>query len=144
MDALKVEVIRECLQDSFANRTNFPQEVKRLAANEIERYEADLVRLCKTYYTGSGETHVEPLPLADSGAVADRFAADELKAALLAVQRREIDYPEFLRRAIAAGIANYVVFLNQWRIIYLGRHGDLHVEDLPKPNVEIPAPEKSR
>ena len=133
MEALKVATIRECIQDSFAGRTNFPQEVRKLAANGFERYEADLVRLCKTFYTVSGETHVESLPLTESGTVADRFAADELKAALLAIQRREIDYPEFLRRAIAAGIASYVVFLNEWRTIYLGRHGDFHVEDLSKP-----------
>lgn len=133
MDASKVAMIRECIQDSFAGRTSFPQEVRKLAANGIERYEADLVRLCKTFYTTSGEAQVESLPLTESGTVTDRFAVDDLKAALLAVQHREIDYPEFLRRAIAAGSASYVVFLNQWRTIYLGRHGDFHVEDLPKP-----------
>lgn len=133
MDSSKVEIIKECVQDSFAGRTSFPQEVKRLAANGIERYEADLTRLSKTFYAASGEAHVEPLPLANPGAVAARFSTNDLKAALLAVQHREIDYPEFLRRITAAGIASYVVFLNEWRTIYLGRHGDFHVEDLPKP-----------
>jgi hypothetical protein len=93
MDASKVAMIRECIQDSFAGRTSFPQEVRKLAANGIERYEADLVRLCKTFYTTSGEAQVESLPLTESGTVTDRFAVDDLKAALLAVQHREIGLP---------------------------------------------------
>jgi uncharacterized protein YbcV (DUF1398 family) len=133
MDSRKLSVMQECVRDSFANRTTFPEEVKRLLAAAFERYEADLLQLHKTFYTASGEAGVESLPLTGGGAIADRFSAEDLKSALLAVQRREIDYPEFLRRSIAAGVANYVVFLSDGRTIYLGRHGDFHIEDFPKP-----------
>lgn len=124
-------VIQECTQGSFNGSMTFEEVVRRLGAAGVERYEADLVRMEKTYYGRSGETERETLPLQDPPAVAERFSEEGVKQALRAVQQREIGYPEFLRRILAAGATGYSVFLEGRRAIYFGRLGDVYVERFP-------------
>jgi hypothetical protein len=52
-----------------------------------------------------------------------------LVAAIRAAQADEIRYPEFLKRAVAAGTAAYWAFLTGKRVIYFGRNGEFHVEE---------------
>jgi uncharacterized protein YbcV (DUF1398 family) len=52
-------------------------------------------------------------------------------AAITAIQRRVIAYPEFLRLIMAAGTASYSVFLNGRKVIYFSRNGEFHVEPFP-------------
>lgn len=124
-------VIQECTKGSFESTMTFPEVVQRLSAAGVERYEVDLIRLEKTCYGRSGETEREPLPLQEPPAVAERFSEAGVKQALHAVQQREIEYPEFLRRILAAGATGYSVFLEGRRAIYFGRLGDFHVEPFP-------------
>jgi uncharacterized protein YbcV (DUF1398 family) len=109
----------------------FPETVQRLLADNVERYRADLVRLEKTYYAPDGQTHVVPLPLAGGPAIAGDFSIAGVKEALLAIQGKKIDYPEFLRRIMAAGTTSYSVYLLGRKAIYVGRAGDFHVEQFP-------------
>lgn len=128
---IDTSVIHECTDGSFHRNMPFPQVVQRLVVAGFERYEADLVRLEKTYYMPSGASHVEPSPFSPAAPVAESFAQDQITAALRAIQRNAIDYPEFLRRIMAAGCVNYGVFLRGKRAIYWGRDGDFHVEWFP-------------
>lgn len=124
-------VIRECTERSFAGTIRFPEVVERLGAVGVERYTADLTRLEKTVYDASGESFVEPLPLADAPPVADDFSAPGVLKALADVQQGRIGYPEFLRRIMAAGVASYGVFLGGRRALYVSRRGEVHVERFP-------------
>lgn len=85
--------------------------MQRLGAIGVEWYDADLVRLAKIYYGVSGDTHEEAMPLEEAPAIAEEFAEAGVREALAAVQRREIGYPEFLRRIMRAGTVGYSVFL---------------------------------
>lgn len=124
-------VIRECTERSFAGTIRFPEVVERLGAVGVERYTADLTRLEKTAYGVSGESFVEPLPLADAPPVADDYSAAGVREALADVQQGKIGYSEFLRRIMTAGVASYGVFLGGRRALYVSRRGEVHVERFP-------------
>jgi uncharacterized protein YbcV (DUF1398 family) len=97
----------------------------------VERYDADLTRLEKMHYGIAGETHAEIIPLSEAPVVPTEFSADGAQSAITSIQRREIQYPEFLRQIMAAGTASYSVYLNGRKAIYFGRNGDFHVEPFP-------------
>ena len=124
-------VARECGRLSMAGAIDFPEVVRRLGAAGVERYRADLAAMGKRYYTADGQACDEPLPLPDPPPVADAFSGPAVVEALRAVQGRAIDYPEFLRRVMRAGVVAYEVYLSGRRAIYLGRRGEFHVETFP-------------
>jgi len=131
MMVLDSPVLQECTQGSFDGTMTFPEVVQRLGAIGVERYDVDLARLAKTTYGGSGESAEEALPLKDAPRIADDFSEAGVRDALALSQRREIGYPEFLRRIMAAGAVSYSVFLKGRRAIYFGRKGDFWVERFP-------------
>ncbi len=124
------QMLHDCLELAFEGKLTFPETIRRMAADGIERYHADLVRLEKTHYRGAS-SHSEPMPLTSAPAVPDEFRVSEVKDALAAIQQRQIQYPEFLRRVMAAGVSDYTVYLNSRKAIYTGRAGDSYVELFP-------------
>jgi uncharacterized protein YbcV (DUF1398 family) len=124
-------VLHECLAEAFAGRMTFPETVGRMLEIGVERYDADLTRLEKTHYGVDGATHLEAMPLTEVPAVPVEFSAGAVQAAIEAIRERQIEYPEFLRRVMAAGTASYSVYLNGRKAIYFGRNGDFHVEPFP-------------
>jgi uncharacterized protein YbcV (DUF1398 family) len=75
-----------------------------------------------------GQTHVErmTLPLAP---IAEQFSLPSVIAAIRGAQTDAIRYPEFVKRATAAGVIAYWSFLTGKRVLYFGRQGEFHVED---------------
>ena len=126
------QILHECTALAFQNKITFPETVKRLAETGVERYCADLVKLEKFYHSLEGSSHVEPLPLTNAPKIHKAFSSQGVKDAIAAIHQGRINYPEFLRRIMAAGVVYYDVFLRGRRIIYTGRDGDFHVEDFPK------------
>jgi uncharacterized protein YbcV (DUF1398 family) len=124
-------VLHDCLTRALAGRITFPETVGKMLEIGVERYTADLTRLEKMHYGSDGATHPEAIPLTDAPAVPAEFSNEGVQAAIEAVRRREIEYPEFLRRVMAAGTAGYSVYLNGRKAVYFGRNGDLHVEPFP-------------
>ena len=125
------QILAECEVLAFKGKASFPEIARKLEFAGVERYCADLVRLEKFYYSKDGMTLTEPIPLKDGPAIGGLFLSGELKAAILAAQEGKINYPEFLRRVMKAGVVFYDVFINGRRIIYTGREGDFHVEPFP-------------
>lgn len=125
------KVLDECLAAAFAGRMTFPEAVAKMAATGVERYDADLTRLRKTHYGVDGGVHIAAIPLADAQAVPAEFSPAGVQAAIEAIRGRNIDYPEFLRRVMAAGTSSYSVYLQGGKAIYFGRLGDFHVEPFP-------------
>ncbi len=124
-------VLRDCNELAFQNKIAFPEYVRRLDAVNVERYCANLVRLDKIYYSSNGQVHTEHMPLKNPPVIAESFMHDQVKAAISQAQQRKIDYPEFLRRIMSAGVVYYDVFVKGRKTIYTGRNGDFHVENFP-------------
>lgn len=102
-----------------------------MAETGVERYCADLVTFQKIIYSADGHNHTVALPLTNPPAIAQDFSAPAVVDAILAIQKGQIDYPEFLRRIMKAGTVFYDVFIQGGKTIYVGRNGDFHVETFP-------------
>lgn len=131
MDA---NVFRECLTLAMSDKMTFPETVRRMSETGVERYDADLTRLEKRHYAGDSSTHIEPMRLSDVPEIRREFSGEGVREAIGAIGRREIDYPEFLRRIMVAGTVSYSVYLEGRRAIYFGRNGDFHIEPFPTAN----------
>lgn len=128
---MNLDLLHKSLHDSENGTATFPQVVATLVAAGCEGYYKDLARREITYYLSDGSTHTERLSVA-SLSIPEVFDETALIDALRAAQRDEIRYPEFIIRAVKAGVAAYRVYINGRRVIYLGRKGDLHVEHFPQ------------
>jgi len=124
------QTIHDVLTETHAGRMTFPQVVQRLLAAGVESYLVDLRSGQDTVYLNEDTTLTAPLHL-DYGAIAQEFSKPGIIAAIRAAQRDEIRYPEFMRRAAAAGVVAYWAMLTGKRVIYFGRQGDTHVEWFP-------------
>lgn len=58
---MDTQVIEEATSCSLQGTITFGEVVKNLLAIGVESYDADLVRMEKTYYMPNGETHLEEL-----------------------------------------------------------------------------------
>ena len=122
------KILSECTRLAFANQITFPESIKRMAATGVERYCADLVKLEKYIYSADGQCHVEPMPLKEAPPIALQFSGPQVQEAIKAIQQGSIDYPQFLRLIMKAGVVYYDTFIDGRRVIYTGRNGDFHVE----------------
>ena len=130
---MNTEVMKKTTADSLAGTMTFPEVVALLAAEGVESYHADLVKLEKTFYLPCGETFVETLDF-EPPPISNDFSSAEVIAALRTIQARQINYQEFLRRIMGAGTTSYMVYLNGKKAIYVGRKGEFYVEDFPPAN----------
>ena len=63
--------------------------------------------------------------------VAEEFSSSGVIAAIRGAQADTIRYPEFVKRATAAGVIAYWSFLTGAKVIYFGRKGEVHIEEFP-------------
>jgi uncharacterized protein YbcV (DUF1398 family) len=110
---------------------SFPETVKRMKETGVERYYADLVALQKTHYSASGEVVTERILLDEPPAIAQQFSAAGVQAAIKDIQQSRIQYADFLRRIMAAGVTDYMVYIDGKKAIYNSRDGDFHIERFP-------------
>jgi uncharacterized protein YbcV (DUF1398 family) len=128
---MNTKAMHEALEGSQQGRLTFPEVVRMLIEAGVESYRCDLLRADDTFYTPNGETHVEKMSLPDAR-IPEEFSAAGIVAAIRAAQADEIRYPEFLKRAMAAGVSSYWVFITGKKVIYFGRQGDFHIEKFPR------------
>ncbi|MFZ0302399.1 MAG: DUF1398 family protein [Terracidiphilus sp.] len=129
----KQSIHEAAIQTQLGNIT-FPQVVQTLLANGVESYQVDYATAQKTHYLADGSSIAIPMIL-DPGSVAADFDAEALVAAIRGAQADTIRYPEFVRRATAAGVTSYRAFLTGKRVVYVGRKGEQHIEEFPKPKL---------
>jgi uncharacterized protein YbcV (DUF1398 family) len=127
---MNAEIIKECLNASFAN-TPFPVVMQKLASAGVASYNTDLITLRKTYYDAGAESVDEALPLTDAPKIAAQFDSEIVQAAVKDIQRKEIGYADFLRRIMEAGCSSYQVFFNGRKAMYFGRDGAFYTESFP-------------
>jgi len=126
-----IAIIEESSAGSEAGRLKFPDVVRMLGEAGVERYHADLRRAEKRYYMPDGRSHAVRGATVEGPFAAD-FIVESVVAAIRAAQMDSIDYPEFCRRAAAAGCVFYLVSLPGRRVVYFGRTGESHVEHFPR------------
>ncbi len=127
---MNTKVIHEVLEESQEGKLIFPEVVRRLLEAGVESYLCDLAMGQETFYGRDGKTHVEKMSLS-AGAIAEDFSQAKLIVAIRGAQADTIRYPEFVKRAAAAGVIGYWAFLAGKRVVYFGRKGDFHVEEFP-------------
>jgi len=124
------DVMRDTLHASEAGMRTFPQVIAALTGAGVEAYFADLASGTDTFYLATGETHTEKMTLPQQP-IAEDFSHSQLVTTIRATQADQIRYPDFLPRAMAAGVTAYWVFLTGRKVIYFGRKGELHIEEFP-------------
>jgi uncharacterized protein YbcV (DUF1398 family) len=129
---VNTSAMHEVLALSQEGKLIFPEVVRRLLEAGVESYFADLAKGEETFYMPDGATHVEKMIL-PSTAIAEAFSSSGIVSAIRAAQADTIRYPEFMKRAAAAGIIGYWAFLTGKKVIYFGRKGEFHVEEFPRP-----------
>lgn len=127
---MDIELMRNTLHQSEAGQLTFPHVIRALSSAGVESYFADLTTRLDTFYMPSGETHIETMTHTTARA-AEEFSKSGIVAAIRAAQADEIRYPEFVRRAMTAGVTAYWVFITGRKVIYFGRKGDAHIEEFP-------------
>lgn len=109
---------------------SFPDVVRRMMENGIERYHADLPRGDRVFYLPDGRSLlVAGRP--EHTPVAANFSAEGVEQAVRAVQAGTIRYRAFCQQIAAAGCAGYLVTTSGRRAVYYGRTGETHVELFP-------------
>lgn len=127
---LDTEAIREVLRESQRGELIFPEVVRRMLEAGVESYLVDVARAEDVVYLRDGSTLTVNMDMA-LDPVADNFAELAVVEAIRVAQKDEIRYPEFMRRASAAGVVAYWAFLIGRKVIYFGRKGEFHVEHFP-------------
>lgn len=129
--AMNSALFEKCLTGAFAGTMTFGETIGHLTDEGVEWYSANLLFGVSTHYASDGSHHQAKWPNWTVPPIADAFDADQVVAALRAIQKQEIIYPEFLRRIAAAGTVYYTVHLKGRKAIYFGRHGDFYIEPFP-------------
>lgn len=124
------ETIHEVLAESHAGKLIFPEVVRRLLAAGVTSYFVDLLRAEDVVYLAGDSTFTAPLTL-KLDPIAQEFSKLDVVAAIRAAQRDEVRYPEFMRRAAAAGVVAYWAFLTGKKVMYFGHDGEIHTEWFP-------------
>ena len=128
---MNTRVMHEVTIETQEGRMTFPQVVGKLLDAEVESYLVDFAAGRKTYYLASGETYMDEMIL-KLDPVAEKFSGEGIVAAIRGAQADTVRYPEFVKRATAAGVIGYWAFLAGKKVIYFGRRGEMHVEEFPK------------
>ncbi|MGD0914787.1 MAG: DUF1398 family protein [Terracidiphilus sp.] len=127
----KQSIHETAIQTQLGNMT-FPQVVHALLAARVESYQVDYATAQKTHYLTDGSSITIPMIL-DPGPIAADFDAEALRAAIRGAQADTVRYPEFVRLATSAGVTSYRAFLAGKRVTYVGRKGEQHIEEFPRP-----------
>lgn len=128
---MNTDVLHQTMTQTQAGELTFPDVVRRLTEAGVESYFVDLAARKETFYLSDGSTHTEPLTL-PVDPIAEEFSTAAVLTAIRGAQANTIRYPEFVKRSAAAGVIAYWAHLTGKKVIYLGRKGDMHIEEFPR------------
>ena len=100
-------------------KITFPEYVKMIAGVGVEKYSVNVASHI-IVYEGADRKITKKLPC-DILYVAETFDEKVLKGIIGAVQRKEIDYPVFIKRIAQAGVEAYDVDIKGKAVTYKGR-----------------------
>jgi uncharacterized protein YbcV (DUF1398 family) len=125
------QLLEQCTTGAFDGTVPFPETIRRLAADGVEWYSANLILGGKSYFGSDWSHRSVPWPGGPVTPIADRFQTEGVRAAIRASQARTIDYATFLRRIAEAGVVYYTVHLRGRKAVYFGRCGEAFTEPFP-------------
>ncbi len=130
MDDSVEQMIEQCAKSSHAGALSFGDAVGILASLGVESYYADYRLLAIIYYLHNDSAYTFKLQAPDLK-IAQIFDARALQAAIRGAQRGEVNYPQFVQLAMAAGCVSYSVWITGRHVSYFGRRGEVHIEPFP-------------
>jgi uncharacterized protein YbcV (DUF1398 family) len=119
MEEDMVQGIRDARTKVSTQKLDFPQFVDLLDKAGVNRYSVEVGAHRIIYYGAASEVHIENGPAVNDVLPAE-YNAEAIKAAISASQRRDIDYPTFLKRIHEAGVVSYEVNIRAREIRYRG------------------------
>ncbi|MEQ1632703.1 MAG: DUF1398 family protein [Planctomycetota bacterium] len=128
---MNAKILCEVARRTLAGTVSFPEIVRELHAAGVESYRVDYVTRTKTWYGEGGEVAVTPIPLENLPPIEPELDVSALRQNVRDSQTAGQVWKDFTFRAMAAGVANYTVYLRGRRVVYCGRQGDEHVEWFP-------------
>lgn len=127
------ETIRTAIEKSAKGEIPYPVLARTLLESGVRSYHVD-VATHTAVYRGDGDPFtIQGKAVAIPGEPPTAFQEEKVKAAILANQRREIDYEGFLQRIWQNGTIAYDVDLAERTVTYRGRDGEAYVERIPLP-----------
>lgn len=130
MDNSLAQMIEQCAKSAHAGTFSFGDAVGILMSLGVESYYADYRLLTVTYYLHNDATYTFKLQPPDTK-IAQAFDVQALQAAIRGAQRGEVNYPQFIKLAMAAGCVSYSVWIAGRHVSYFGRRGEMHIEPFP-------------
>lgn len=129
----RVDAVRilDATRASLSGAKPFAQIVGDLLAQGVEYYQVDYAARSLRFHGIGGATVQVPLDFEGLPAIAERFDAVALQAAIADSQASRQTFRAFCERAMRAGVQGYFAFLRGQRVTYLGRLGDQHTEWFP-------------
>ncbi|MCB0307806.1 MAG: hypothetical protein KDD48_00425 [Bdellovibrionales bacterium] len=124
-------ILEETTTKSLSGELTFPEVVMKLMSAGVESYRVDLYQNMKTFYMPNGEFYSESFDF-QGPIIGTDYSKVMLISALEDIQNKRIDYREFLKRIMLAGIASYHAYLNGRKVVYMSRNGEFHVEHFPQ------------
>ncbi len=123
-------VIQATFEASNQGRIHFGKVIEQLLAAQVESYHVDYRSGRSTYYLPDGATLDLAFERPQEG-IAAVFDADAVRAAIMGAQRGQVMYPEFKRLSQRAGCVGYTVWIAGRHVTYVGRKGEVHLEQFP-------------
>lgn len=127
---MDINTVEECTKLSDEGKMTFPEAVARLDKAGIESYVTHMLVPNKIYCAGN-EVYETPVNFTSELKVASQYNEEKLIQALRAVQSHKIDYQEFLKQIMNAGIVYYIVYIKGRKCVYFGRKGEQYTESFP-------------
>jgi len=128
---MNTELLDRCLQGALSAKMTFGETIGHMIDVGVEWYSANLIFGMTTHYFGDLNHHQAKWTDYAQPEIAQAFSEEGVVAAIRAIQKREINYREFLQRIADAGVVYYTVHLQGRKAIYFGRHGDFTIEPFP-------------
>ena len=122
--------IKDVYAQARTNAWSYPQMFKALKAAGVRAYTVDVLKHVLEY-SGDGEKLVETGPSAWKVELGNFNEAEVIKAVRRS-QRRETDYPTFLKEIAASGVPKYYVSMSECTVSYVGVDSkNRYVEKVP-------------
>ena len=122
--------IEATFQASNQGRIRFGEVIARLVTAGVESYHVDY-RAGRSVYYLPDDTTVDLSFERPDAPIGTAFDADGVRSAIRGAQQGRVMYPEFKALTQAAGCIGYTVWIAGRHVVYLGRHGETHVERFP-------------
>ncbi|MGE5084689.1 MAG: DUF1398 family protein [Bacillota bacterium] len=126
---MEAENTKDASDFSFTSRMAFSSLIMTLEKMGVESYHVDMAQQSTCYQMLNGEVMSESFYF--DGKIAQDFDDGEIRSAILDIKQNHLEYKEFLKRIMNAGIVNYVIYLKGRKIIFYGRNGDSYIENFP-------------